>query len=64
MKRKTNRIQLRLDDSKKRKLDAICRINGKNRTSVIENLIEFEYQKDKKYEDAYFNILNKERENR
>lgn len=53
-------ISIRASEVLFRKLVAICKITGKSKTTVISDLIETEYKKDKKYESWYYKDLNKE----
>lgn len=59
-KNKTKRIGIRLSSVLFRKLVAICKINKKSKTAIIEELILSEYEKNKKYEEWYYNNLDKE----
>lgn len=60
MSNKKCRISIRLSESLKRKLLAICDVTGKTQTSIIEDLILLEFRHDKKYEDRYYSNLNRE----
>lgn len=57
---KTKRIGIRLSSILFRKLIAICKVTGKSKTTIIEELILSEYEKNKKYEEWYYHNLDKE----
>lgn len=57
--KKTREIKIRCSESLFRKLVAICKITGKTKTSIIEDLIHSEYEKDKRYEKKYYADLEK-----
>lgn len=62
MRKKRNRIEIRVSELIFRKLAAIVAVSGKTRTALIEDLIETEYEKNKKYRDKYYADLEKKME--
>ena len=62
MRKKRNRIEIRVSELIFRKLAAIVSVSGKTRTALIEDLIEAEYEKNKKYRDKYYADLEKKME--
>lgn len=53
------RINIRISEMMLRKFLAICAVNGKNRTKMIEDLISAEYDRNKKYGTQYYSDLDK-----
>lgn len=53
------RINIRISEGILRKFLAICKVNGKNRTKMIEDLISAEYDRQKKYGAQYYSDLDK-----
>lgn len=52
--RKNKEIKIRCTELVLRKLLAICAVSGRTKTSVIEDLISGEYDRDKRYETRYY----------
>lgn len=50
---KTKNVAIRLGEVCFRKLLAICKVTGKSKTGLIRDLINAEYEKNKKYEAWY-----------
>lgn len=49
--KKTKRVGIRLSEMAFKKLMAICGVNSKTVTNIIEDFIETEYRKDSRYWD-------------
>lgn len=56
---KTREVKIRCTETLFRKLLAICKVTGKTRTAVIEDLIASEFKKNMKYSNQYYADLNK-----
>lgn len=59
MRNKSHRIEVRISEAIFKKFIAICDVNGRAKTSMIESLIEGEYKRNAKYRDQYYINIDK-----
>lgn len=57
--KKSKEIKIRCTESIFRKLLAISKVTGKSRTAVITDLINLEYERDRRYSIQYYADLDK-----
>lgn len=57
--KKSREIKIRCTEILFRKLLAISRVTGKNKTSIVSDLISAEYEKDGRYSIQYLADLDK-----
>lgn len=59
-KNKPRRVEIRCRELLYRKLWAICKVSGKTKTAVLEDLISKEFERKKAYQQFYdANLLKK-----